>query len=121
MIPPGISRCSRCATPAIVKEFSHERWVMLAESSTYVRFRRIPCCLGGRADYFSSKRTKSSFLLLEVRTASQYGQSTMTLSLRTKDILFGRVMITEYPLSVVFSICAAICGVFTDLDRASHS
>ena len=37
-----------------------------------------------------------------------------------KDILLGRVMITEYPLSVVFSICLGHVGGRFDLDRTSH-
>ena len=39
---------------------------------------------------------------------------------RTRDILLGIVMITEYPLSVVFSTCSRKRERVFDLDRASH-
>ena len=64
MIACGISRCRRRATPAIVKEFSHDTPEELVLSSTYVTVIRVPACLSRSADDFGTKGTEQGFLLL---------------------------------------------------------
>lgn len=64
---------------------------------------RVPGSFCGGTDDFGTKGSKRGFFLLQDGMSKDFDSKKES---RTSDILLGMVMITEYPLSVVFSNCS---------------
>lgn len=82
---------------------------------------RVPGSFCGGTDDFGTEGSKRSFLLLQEGLSNE--NSDENRQARTSDILLGMVIITEYPLSVVFSNCSGnkYIAYFTFMAQAMAS
>jgi hypothetical protein len=88
---------------------------------TYMTFRGIPGSIIWSPHNFSTESTQCRFFLLwHALDISRRNQVILNKRARTRDIFFGIVMITEYPLSVVFSTCPSWRAWVCYLYSASH-
>ena len=113
----GMAACKRFATPVVVKEFSHETSTLLARIYLYATPEHPRLRQSG---YERLLHRGLSVLLLSPVLLLDLLLTLISYFQLTSDILSGMVMITEYPLSKVFSGYYYQITRHGYLDRTSH-